>query len=381
MRFVKPYVYPFETCTKGRWHGRTLAEVYGTEFGAHSPGYYVKAIEQGRITVNGEAVSPSFVLRGGERICHYTHRHEPPVRGTQPDEIEIVADTADLVVVNKPSTVPMHPCGAYKYNSMMHILDDVREGEGLHIVHRLDRLTAGLALFAKTPEVAKRFGEDLRAGHTQKTYLARVIGDFGASFPAKWFRSDKGLLEADATQLGWAAVSMDTLSMQEAAAAVQSMASSVRIQQSIKCASHRDGVHVCAAKEPADSAAVARDESAKEATTIFTKLSFNGHTSLVECHPLHGRTHQLRLHLQHMGHPIANDPCYGGTLHYGDPLGGIPDFGGIGTALATEGNAESKASSAVEAVESDDDAQYTAPREEGEDLEAFLVRTCRFCHR
>lgn len=51
---------------------------------------------------------------------------------------------------------------------------------------------------------------------------------------------------------------------------------------------------------------------------MFRKLSFNGVSSVVECRPVHGRTHQLRLHLQFLGHPIANDPCYGGTLHYGN---------------------------------------------------------------
>ena len=62
----------------------------------------------------------------------------------------------------------------------------------------------------------------------------------------------------------------------------------------------------------------------KEAATLVRKVSFNGRTSLVEVTPLHGRTHQIRLHLQHLGHPIANDPCYGGVLHYGDATAGIP---------------------------------------------------------
>lgn len=84
-----------------------------------------------------------------------------------------MATPLHVQVVNKPSTVAMHPCGAYRYNSLFHILDAERKAtkaaavahgkdeaeaevneEALHIVHRLDRLTSGLTLFAKSPEVS-----------------------------------------------------------------------------------------------------------------------------------------------------------------------------------------------------------------------------------
>jgi tRNA pseudouridine32 synthase len=71
--------------------------------------------------VNGKKVGCDFVLAGGNHIAHSTHRHEPPVAGTA--DIEIVADTDSLLVVNKPSTVPMHPCGGYRFNSLFHIMD------------------------------------------------------------------------------------------------------------------------------------------------------------------------------------------------------------------------------------------------------------------
>lgn len=121
LRHVKPYVYNFGTNTKGRWVGRTIYDVYSSEFGAQSNEYYKEAIEEGRITVDDKAVRCDFLLKGGNHINHRTHRHEPPVAGTS--NIEIVADTDDLLVVNKPSTVPMHPCGGYRFNSLFHILD------------------------------------------------------------------------------------------------------------------------------------------------------------------------------------------------------------------------------------------------------------------
>ena len=121
LRHVRPYVYSFKTHAKGRWYGRPLLDVFSDEFGTHPRSYYEMAITQGRITINGAMVAPGYLVRGGDRISHTTHRHEPPVRGTE--DVEVVADTRDLLVVNKPSTVPMHPCGAYRYNSLFHILD------------------------------------------------------------------------------------------------------------------------------------------------------------------------------------------------------------------------------------------------------------------
>jgi len=94
-----------------------------SEFGAQSPEYYRSAIEHGSITVNDRVVAPEYKLRGGDRITHFTHRHEPPVRGAMAGQLEVVADSPDLLVINKPATVPMHPCGAYKYNSLFHIVD------------------------------------------------------------------------------------------------------------------------------------------------------------------------------------------------------------------------------------------------------------------
>ena len=86
-----------------------------------------------------------YVVRGGDAVAHYAHRHEPPVRGTAPGELEVVAETRDLFVVSKPATVPVHPCGSYRKNSLFHVLAAARrDAAPLHVVHRLDRLTSGL---------------------------------------------------------------------------------------------------------------------------------------------------------------------------------------------------------------------------------------------
>ncbi|ANB12445.1 bifunctional DRAP deaminase/tRNA pseudouridine synthase RIB2 [Sugiyamaella lignohabitans] len=66
---------------------------------------------------------------------------------------------------------------------------------------------------------------------------------------------------------------------------------------------------------------VVKDGTGKEATTIFNRISYDGQTSIVRCRPLTGRTHQIRVHLQYLGHPIANDPLYSNVNVWGPDLG------------------------------------------------------------
>ena len=93
----------------------------------------------------------------------------------------------------------MHPCGAYRYNSLAQILSAERP-DTLHIVHRLDRLTSGVTIFAKSPEIAQSFGAAMKAGKTQKLYLARVAGDFGSALDQRWRRDSL----PDEGAVGWA---------------------------------------------------------------------------------------------------------------------------------------------------------------------------------
>jgi tRNA pseudouridine synthase 9 len=63
--------------------------------------------------VNGKTVSTDYNVKGGDRIVHSTHRHEPPVL-MKPGPVDVIQETDCFLVVNKPSTVPMHSCGAYR---------------------------------------------------------------------------------------------------------------------------------------------------------------------------------------------------------------------------------------------------------------------------
>jgi len=212
-------------------------------------------------------VTPEYKLKNGDRIVHHTVRREPPVTG-QP--IPIVAETEDFVVVNKPSSLPAHPCGAYRYNTLPFILAKDHGYEDLHTMHRLDRLTSGVVLLARNKAAAELFTEQMTAGKLQKEYVARVKGIF-----------PKGgeLVECNAP---------------------------------IACVNVELGEYAVDFQRAGEG-----KRKAKEAKTLFKWLhTMPDNTSLVRCFPKTGRTHQIRVHLQYLGYPIANDECYGGDIEY-----------------------------------------------------------------
>jgi tRNA pseudouridine synthase 8/2,5-diamino-6-(5-phospho-D-ribitylamino)-pyrimidin-4(3H)-one deaminase len=76
-------------------------------------------IETGKIRVNGVIKSPDYVIKNGDRLSHIKHRHEIPVLA---DKIKVIYEDDDYVVVDKPCSIPIHPCGKFRYNTLSIIL-------------------------------------------------------------------------------------------------------------------------------------------------------------------------------------------------------------------------------------------------------------------
>lgn len=219
--------------------------------------------------VEGTTVGEETPLASGACIRHLIHRHEPPVPCTP---IEVVGETSELVVVNKPAGVPVHTAGQYRKNTVLGILQAQQPSLlPLYPVHRLDKPVSGLLMMARSSGAANKLRTLMESTSVQKLYVARVMG----SFPA-------GPVEVE-VPLSW-----DPRSN-----------------------------HVTAIP-PGMSSGLPNPTSQppKPASTSFTRLSVSpdGLTSLVQCRPKTGRTHQIRVHLQHLGHPIANDTQYGGQF-------------------------------------------------------------------
>jgi 23S rRNA-/tRNA-specific pseudouridylate synthase len=119
LRKVKPYEFQYRCFAKGRWLHRSIEDVFHQEFHDRSPAYYTRAILEGHIQVNGHHVPLNYCIQSSDRIDHRLHRHEPPVTD---QSIEIIAHTNDLLVVDKPASIPVHPTGRYRYNSLMYLL-------------------------------------------------------------------------------------------------------------------------------------------------------------------------------------------------------------------------------------------------------------------
>jgi 23S rRNA-/tRNA-specific pseudouridylate synthase len=86
--------------------------------------------------VNDKFVAAEIVLKRGDKISHAIHRHEPPVSSAP---IKIVHESEDLYVFNKPASIPMHPAGRFRHNTVLFIVVRELKLARLHSVHRLDR--------------------------------------------------------------------------------------------------------------------------------------------------------------------------------------------------------------------------------------------------
>ncbi|XP_030212555.1 pseudouridylate synthase RPUSD2 [Gadus morhua] len=254
LRKVHPYYYDFKTYCKGRWIGKSLLEVFKDEFRSESIEYYQKAAQEGRIRLNETIVEDlSIVLRNNDHMRNTVHRHEPPVVGRP---LEVIADDGEVLVVDKPASIPVHPCGRFRHNTVIFILGKELNISGLHTVHRLDRLTSGVLMFARTLEVSQKLDQLVRDRQLEKEYVCRVDGEF----PEEERICEEPILVVS-FKVGL-------------------------------CRVHPKG---------------------KDCRTVFKRLSFNGSSSVVRCRPLTGRTHQIRVHLQYLGFPILNDPVYGAS--------------------------------------------------------------------
>jgi tRNA pseudouridine synthase 9 len=147
----------------------------------------------------------------------------------------------------------------------------------------------------------------------------------------------------------------------------------VRINCPLRCLSARDGVWQC-------------HEDGKPSETLVTLLHCpDSETSVVQCKPVTGRTHQIRLHLQLVGFPIANDPCYGGKLHFGENAERLEEIeaakranSGAGDSVALIDSKQQNESARV-TLASNKSVDLSTPRQPSESEDEFMRRTCAWC--
>eukprot|EP00501_MAST-03F_sp_TOSAG23-6_P001336 GSMAST32.ASY1.ANO1.1385.1 assembled CDS len=258
LRAVAPYVYKFECAAKERWVGESLLNILRRAFtnGDNSLPleYYTAAISAGTLTIDDAQTSPDTIIHQGAILRHTLIRREPPVWVTQHSVAQVNdVDNSNVGVVNKPAGMPVHPCGPYRHNSVLHSLEtQFKNDVKLYPAHRLDRLTSGLLLICRTVEAVHVSNVSNTSRFCRKRYVARVAG----FFPDGVVNCDERIHKLESSS-------------------------------SRRCC-HPDGQY---------------------ARTSFKQHKDIGY-SIVECFPETGRTHQIRCHLSHIGFPIENDPIY-----------------------------------------------------------------------
>ncbi|XP_063375973.1 pseudouridylate synthase RPUSD2-like isoform X2 [Cydia fagiglandana] len=269
LRKVYPYYFTFTTFTKGRWVGEKILDVFAREFRAHPAAEYERCIRAGTLTVNYERVDPDYRLKHNDLLANVVHRHETPVLACP---LRIIHADDELLVLDKPCSLPVHPCGRYRHNTVVFILAKEYNLKNLRTIHRLDRLTSGLLLFGRSPKKARQMEHQIRNRQVQKEYVCRVDGEFPEE--------------------------------------------EIECQEAIEVVSYKIGVCKVSAK-------------GKDCSTVFKRLGFNprSNTSVVLCRPKTGRMHQIRVHLQYLGYPVVNDPLYNHPV-FGPLRGKGGDTGG-----------------------------------------------------
>lgn len=175
LRKVYPYFFTFTTFTKGRWVGERILDVFMREFRAHPVEEYEKAIRSGNLTVNDENVPVDYKLQHNDFLSNTVHRHEIPVVA---QSIEIIHLDEDVCIVNKPASIPVHPCGRYRHNTVVFILAKEYNLRNLKPIHRLDRLTSGLLLLGRNMNKAREMQRHIDQREVQKEYVCCVEGQF-----------------------------------------------------------------------------------------------------------------------------------------------------------------------------------------------------------
>ena len=227
-----------------------------------SRAFLQRLIRDGRVLVEGERSKPSFKLSEGQTILVELPQPEPVTAEPEAIPLEVLYEDGEIVAVNKPAGMVVHPSYGHEQGTLVNaLLHHCRDLSGIGgelrsgIVHRLDRDTSGVIVAAKTDLAHRSLAEQFKSREVEKTYVAIVHG-----VP----RFDEDVISAP---LG-------------------------------RRKHHWREIAV-------------RQHGGKLSETRYKVLERFQRFALLELHPVTGRTHQVRVHLSWIGHPVVCDPLYG----------------------------------------------------------------------
>lgn len=228
-----------------------------------------QSINLGMVTVNGKDVKPNYKVKPGDSIVIFSDM-SPEETDIIPEKLnlDIVYEDADLIIVNKPAGMVVHP-GSGNYSGTLlngiswylqqqtpGITEDTLPRFGM--VHRIDKNTSGLLVLAKTDKAMRHLAKQFFDHTISRKYVALVWGDVA----------------------------------EEEGTIIAHVGRHLRFRKLFEA--YPEGDH------------------GKEAITHYKVLERFGYVTLVECVLETGRTHQIRVHMKYLGHPLFNDDFYGG---------------------------------------------------------------------
>ncbi|WJY28799.1 RluA family pseudouridine synthase [Sporosarcina trichiuri] len=218
-------------------------------------------VKEGIVLVNGSTVKANYKVKDGDVLTVDEPEPEELDIPAEDLDLDIVYEDKDVLVVNKPSGMVVHPAPGHTtgtlVNGLMYHCDDLSGINGVMrpgIVHRIDKDTSGLLMVAKNDKAHASLVDQLVAKSVTRVYTALVHGHIP---------HDNGTIDAP---IG---------------------------------------------RNPKDRQSMAVENNGKNAVTHFKVLERFGDFTLVECRLETGRTHQIRVHMKYIGHPLAGDPKYG----------------------------------------------------------------------
>jgi 23S rRNA pseudouridine1911/1915/1917 synthase len=276
---------PHDFYVKARMAGKRIDAYLASRFPDYSRSVIQKVIDAGALLVNGKPVKASYKVREGDCIRVWLPDLGSEVPTPENIPLEIVHEDDAFVVVNKGPGMVTHPAKGHWRGTLVNALqfhfDALSQVAGAHrpgIVHRLDRDTTGLLIVAKTDAAHKKLADQFEQRTVQKAYLALVAGV-----------PDRDRDYIDRT-IGPHPINREKMAI----------------------------------RNPED--------GGKEAVTFYEVVERFDGFALLRCRPETGRTHQIRVHLTHIGHPIVADKLYSGRdrLTLGDVAGvHVPDAGRV----------------------------------------------------
>lgn len=250
--------------------GQRLDRALAVMFPDHSRTHLARLIEGGRVRIDSRPVTrASAHVAAGQSIEIDFPPPEPASVESQDIPLAVVFEDDDLVVIDKPAGLVVHPAAGHRDRTLVNaLLFHVKELSGIGgeirpgIVHRLDKDTSGVMVVAKSDRAHRNLASQWHGESFRKEYLALVYGT-----PER----PRGVIDAP--------IGRDP--------------------------HHRKRMAIVA--------------GGRRAVTEYEVVERLRHTSLVRCTLRTGRTHQIRVHLKHLGHPIVGDPVYSGPQWRGIP--------------------------------------------------------------